>query len=133
MVLSWRGIIPINFNIFVKTSVSSNVLETAVSSSKNGVYEKMIFVAKGAVFCYNNLEVNYMSNLPEDVLKKIELLSKPEVKELVKKLVNTLDGTDIQELMAEIHDELEAMGILKIVEENFDDWDNEEDSYYDTL
>ena len=74
-----------------------------------------------------------MSNLPEDVLEKIESLSKPEVKELVKKLVNTLNGTDIQELMAEIHDELEAMGILTIVEENFDDWDNEEDSYYDTL
>jgi len=65
-----------------------------------GEWDMLFEWQREAVFCYNNLEVNYMSNLPEDV---------------------------------EIHDELEAMGILKIVEENFDDWDNEEDSYYDTL
>ena len=70
-------------------------------------------------------------SLSDEVVKKIEGLSKPEVKELVKKLVSTLDGTDIQDLMAEIQDKLEAMGILKIVQENFDDWDNEEDSYYE--
>ncbi len=49
-----------------------------------------------------------MSSLPEDIIKIIETLSKPEAKELVKKLVITLDGNDIQELMAEIQDELET-------------------------
>ena len=89
-------------------------------------------MVKVMALCYNNPEVRTMS-LSDEVIKKIGELSKPEVKELVKKLVNTLDGTDIQDLMAEIQDELEAAGMLKLAEETFDDWDNEEDSYYDNL
>lgn len=72
-------------------------------------------------------------SLSDEVIKKIEELSKLEVKELVKKLVNTLDGKDIQDLIAEIQDELETAGMLKLAEETFEDWDNEEDSYYDNL
>lgn len=89
-------------------------------------------MAKAIALCYNNLEVRSMS-LPDEVINKIKELSKPEVRELVKKLINAMDGTDIQDLMAEIQDELEAAGMLKLAEETFDDWDNEEDSYYDNL
>lgn len=66
-------------------------------------------------------------------LQEATKLTKPEIKELIKKLVNTLDGSEIWELIEEIQNELEILGVLKTIEPAFEEWDNDDDSIYDTL
>ncbi len=64
---------------------------------------------------------------------EINKLSRTEKQELVKKLLEKMNRDEIMHLLERLKDDLELAAMLKLSEQTFKDWDNEEDSAYDSL
>jgi flagellar motility protein MotE (MotC chaperone) len=64
---------------------------------------------------------------------EINKLSRSEKQELVKKLLEKMNRDEIMHLLERLKDDLELAAMLKLTEQTFNDWDNEEDSVYDSL
>ncbi|MBS4023387.1 MAG: hypothetical protein KGZ79_13360 [Dethiobacter sp.] len=64
---------------------------------------------------------------------EINKLSRSEKQELVKKLLEKMNRDEIMHLLEQLKDDLELAAMLKLSEQTFKDWDNEEDSVYDSL
>jgi flagellar motility protein MotE (MotC chaperone) len=64
---------------------------------------------------------------------EINKLSSSEKQELVKKLLEKMNRDEIMHLLERLKDDLELAAMLKLSEQTFKNWDNEEDSVYDSL
>jgi hypothetical protein len=51
----------------------------------------------------------------------------------VKKLLEKMNRDEIMHLLERLKDDLELAAMLKLSEQTFKNWDNEEDSVYDSL
>ena len=64
---------------------------------------------------------------------EINRLSKTEKHELAKKLLEKMNRDEIVHLLERLNDDFELKAMLKLSEAAFADWDNKEDSIYDSL
>ena len=64
---------------------------------------------------------------------EINRLSKSEKHELAKKLLEKMNRDEIVHLLERLNDDFELKAMLKLSEAAFTDWDNKEDSIYDSL